>query len=212
MTIDNIVRLREIEEILHFTTNTGILGILDTRLLKARNRLNVDARLEYIFTPNARVRNRDAAWLDHVNLSVSKINTSFATYSGNWHRDTNIWWCVLSFSPEILIHDGVVFTTTNNIYTSVKRGQGSDGFEAMFAQKIVQYNGKSIERDPNCPANHTTCEQAEILYPGELSTEFLRKIYVPNDDICDQIAGQLTAVNHRAIEIEIRESLFKELY
>ncbi|MBY0446914.1 MAG: DarT ssDNA thymidine ADP-ribosyltransferase family protein, partial [Burkholderiales bacterium] len=137
MTIEEVLRERRITEILHFTTNTGILGILDTKQLKARDRLNDDARLEYIFTPNAKDRARDSNWHGYVNLSVSRINTWFATSSGNWHRHKGVWWCIVSFSPEILNHEGVIFTTTNNIYTSVKRAPKVDGFEAMFAQKVV---------------------------------------------------------------------------
>lgn len=212
MSIDNIIAKREILEVLHFTTNKGILGILDTKFLKARDRLNEDARLAYIFTPNASKRTRDIEWLDYVNLSVSRINTWFASSSGNWHRHSGIWWCVLSFSPEVLNHDGIVFTTTNNIYSSVIRNTGESGLEAMFAPRIVQYGNKSVTRTSKYAENHTTCEQAEVLYPGQVSTEFLKKIYVPNAEIEDQIAGQLIAVRHPPVEIEVRESLFTELY
>lgn len=67
MSVQEIVMLRGINEILHFTTNKGVLGILDSRALKARARLNGDARLEYIFQPNAAVRTRDEKYLDYVN-------------------------------------------------------------------------------------------------------------------------------------------------
>lgn len=212
MSIDDIIEARGIEEILHFTTNYGILGILDTKCLKARQRLNVDARLEYIFTPNAAVRSRDAAWLDYVNLSISRINTWFATSSGKWHRPQGVWWCVLAFKPEILNHSGVYFTTTNNIYSSVSRASGQAGLEAMFSPKIVQYNSNIVIRKDSCPSFFTTCEQAEVLYPGQIRTEYLKKIYVPSSEIEDQVAGQLSAVGHPLVDLEVRESLFNELY
>jgi hypothetical protein len=211
MTIAQLIAARNITEVLHFTTNTGVLGILDTGYLKARARLNVDERLEHIFTPNSQNRTRDQKYLDYVNLSISRINTFFAKSSGNWHRDTGIWWCILSFSPEILTHDDVIFTTTNNIYTSVNRQGGRDGLEKMFALEIEQYSQKKVIRPFDFSANWTTCVQAEALYLGQVSTQFLNKVYAPTYEIADQIAGQLNAVQHRAIEIEVREHLFTEL-
>lgn len=212
MSVSDIIQERGITEILHFTTNSGVLGILDSRFLKARQRLNEDARLEYIFTPNAAVRTRDVAWLDYVNLSISRINTWFATSSGKWHRPKGVWWCVLAFKPEILSHPGVYFTTTNNIYSSVKRSRGDVGLEAMFSENITQYSTNVVNRKANTPASFTTCEQAEVLYPGQVSTEFLQKIYVPSSEIEDQVAGQLNAVGHPFVDLEVRQSLFSELY
>lgn len=210
--MERTIAAKGIEEVLHFTTNRGLLGILDTGSLKARQRLNADARLEFIFTPNAANRTRDEAWLDYVNLSITRINTWFASRSKNWHQHQGIWWCVLSFDPIILQHDNVVFTTTNNIYTGVKRKSGTDGLEAMFGTRIVQYLSNIVVRDINLPLNCTTCEQAEVLYPGQVSTAFLKKIYVPNEEVADEVAGQLNAVRHALVDIEIRPSLFTELY
>lgn len=212
MSIPEIVRARNIREILHFTTNKGVLGILDSRALKARARLKAAARLEYIFQPNAADRTRDEKYLDYVNLSISRINSWFFSRSaGSWHRHTDFWWCFLSFTPEILEHDGVIFTTTNNIYTKVKRRVGAEGLEAAYAKKITWWNGNIITRSDDLPNNMTTCEQAEVLYPGELSTRYLLKIYVRDEETADELFGQVGAVNHHAIEVKIDAELFRDL-
>lgn len=212
MSIPEIVKARDICEILHFTTNKGVLGILDTRALKARARLNVDARLEYIFQPNAANRTKDEKYLDYVNLSISRINSGFFSISaGSWHKHTDLWWCVLSFTPEILEHDGVIFTTTNNIYTGVKRMAGAVGLEAAYEKNVTQWNDKIITRPHDLPDNMTTCEQAEVLYPGELSTRYLRNIYVRNEEIADELAGQIGAVSHDAVEIKVNAEIFRNL-
>jgi hypothetical protein len=208
MSIAEQVRNRGITEVLHFTTNKGVLGVLDGKALKARARLHHDERLEYIFQPNAASRDKDLDWLDYVNLSISRINANFFSASGNWHRNKNLWWCVLSFSPEILSHEGVFFSTTNNIYTGVKRAAGEAGFEKMFAQMVTRWSTNVIARDSSTPSNFTTCIQAEVLYPGEVSTEFLQKIYVTDETSADELAGQLAMLRHRDIPIEIAPKIF----
>lgn len=199
---------RNVSEIVHFTTNKGLLGVLYTESLKARARLAKDNRLEHILKPNSAFR-KDLAWLDYVNLSVSHINTSFfSTSSGRWHVTEDIWWAVLAFSPEILDHVGVCFSTTNNIYTSVERGAGEAGFEAVFAPIINLWPGEIVVRGDEHPLCRSTCAQAEVLYPGEVSTRWLDRIYVRCDEHADEVQAQISAVRHRPIEVIVNPDKF----
>jgi len=95
------------------------------------------------------------------------------------------WWCILSFSPEILAHSDVVFCTTNNAYENVvRRGKGPSGLENLFAKTVVEYESGSVAvRNTSTPLNQPTSAQAEVLYPQELSLRYLQKVYVkePND-------------------------------
>lgn len=209
MTIADQIAARSITSILHFTTNRGSLGILDSRALKARARLDTDARLEKIFQPNAASRPRDAAWLDYVNLSISRINESFfGTSAGSWHKEKDLWWCILDFKPEILSHAGVYFTTTNNMYSGVQRGLGESALEAAYAPSITQWRGKVIDRPKSHSLSLTTCPQAEVLYPAAVSTEFLQAIYVSAGEFADELASQIAVVNHPHVQIEVRPDLF----
>ena len=52
MTIQEIIQKRKIKEILHFTTNKGITGILATGVLKARSLLPKAKHLEYVYQYN----------------------------------------------------------------------------------------------------------------------------------------------------------------
>ncbi|MDM0038785.1 DarT ssDNA thymidine ADP-ribosyltransferase family protein [Variovorax sp. J22G21] len=213
MNIAEIIATRRIESILHFTSNKGSLGILDARAIKARARLNKDERLEHIFMPNAADRSRDEKWLDYVNLSISRINESFFNVSaGSWHKEKDFWWCIFDFSPDILNHQGVYFTTTNNMYSGVKRNQGGDALEAAFGRRIVQWSSSRsssiIQRDVALSPALTTCAQAEILYPGELSTDFLQAVYVSADEFADELASQCSVVGHPAVDIRVRPELF----
>lgn len=208
MTIQEIVEQRGISEVLHFTTNLGLVGILDSCFLKSRKRLENDQRLEYIFSANAAFR-KDSDWLDYANLSVGRINSKFFGISKDrWHRDRDIWWCVLSFKPIILSHDGVYFTTTNNIYTSVRRSKGPKGLEAMFADRVIRWEGYSVIRDSTTTACYPTCEQAEVLYPGEVSSSYLQKIYVFCDEDADDVHGQVRALGHSEVETIVLPEMF----
>lgn len=212
MTVEEIIEARGITDVLHFTTNHGLLGILDSRAVKPTARLPEDKRLEFIFKPNAPFR-KDVKWLGHVSLSLSRINSQFFAASKRWHRTRDIWWCVLSFRPEILTHPGVVFTTTNNKYNVAVRETGPSGLERLFAATVTEYeSGTTVTRYANMPANFTTCEQAEVLYPGELATEFMQRIYVKEGDHQDEAHGQFSAVRHAPIEVVIDPARFQSVF
>jgi len=198
MTIQDTIEQRGIHEVLHFTTNKGITGILATGFLKARKLLSEDYYLEHIYQYNCKDRSRDMAWEGYVNLSITSVNRQLlGISSGKWHANEDGWWCILSFTPDICSHPGVYFTTTNNMYSNgVKRARGVEGLNAMFASQITQWPGRILCRPSEIPDNQPTCEQAEVLYPEQISLKYLQKIYVMNNDI---------AVNLESIKIIFSE-------
>ena len=102
------------------------------------------------------------------------------------------WWCILSFSPEILAHSGVVFCTTNNAYNKVvQRGEGPSNLDSLFMERVVEYESGTIAvRRGSTPLNQPTSAQAEVLYPKELSLEYLQKVYVKESDDASAIESQ----------------------
>lgn len=127
MSVERVVADRGISEVVHFTTNHGCLGTLYTKNLLSRARLQDDEMVRYLFEPNAELR-RDRKYLDHISLTIDHINQPFFSISADkWHRDDPIFWCILAFDPAVLAHERVVFASTNNIYTSVRRGTGEEG-------------------------------------------------------------------------------------
>ena len=67
-------RERGITGIVHFTRIGGLVGILASSAVKARNDLMRDTRLRYVAEENAPDRSRDFLWHDYVNMSVTAIN------------------------------------------------------------------------------------------------------------------------------------------
>jgi hypothetical protein len=194
---------RGITRIMHFTTNSGLVGILASRAVKARERLPEEKYVEHVYKPNALFR-RDPDHLDYVNLSIECINGRFFHIcSTRWHRGEDRWWCILSFGSDILSHDGVLFTTTNNMYTAVQRAAGAAGLEALFAPRIHQYEERWVTREPSLDAKFPTCPQAEVLYPGQLNTQALQEIYVSRPEDGDVVAAQLNILPHPGVRITV---------
>ena len=197
-------RRRGVEEVVHFTTRTGAIGILATRALKSRKRLRSDEYLEHVYRPNAPYR-KDQDWQDYVNLSIARINDWMFDSSERWHAEDDNPWVVLSFDPEILGHPGVVFTTTNNIYPSCRRAEGVSGFDQLFSGAVFGRYNERHDRERS-QSDWPTDRQAEVLYPGEVSCCYLRRIYVDLEETADNIVGILTVLQldvpvHHAPEV-----------
>jgi hypothetical protein len=159
-----------------------------------------------VYPPNSKVR-YDIAHLDYVNLSISRINVRFFGASSRWHATEDVWWCALAFDPQIAAHDGVQFATTNNMYSGCTRLEGGKGLEALFADRVHQYESRFAHRQPGAPANWPTDRQGEVLYPGALSTAYLRTIYVVSDAHADVIATN-AEIYHRDVAVEVRPGVF----
>lgn len=208
MSVASAAGARGIDEILHYTTSRGVLGVLASKSLKSRQRLPEDDYLVHVWVAACAIR-YDTPWLDYVSLSVSDINSAlFAIAAGKWHAG-QYWWGVLSFTPEILDHDGVQFATTNNMYPSVERGTGVEGFEALFADRVPGRYGAVSVRSSTHPPSRPTDPQAEVLYPGELSSDYLQRIYVPDATSRATVRAQCEAVEHGAVDVEIKPSVFR---
>jgi hypothetical protein len=209
MDIHDYVTERDIEEILHFTTERGLTGCAGTKKVLSRKALNVDQYLSYIASPVSKERkeaqrtfNKDEDWLDYINLSISEINTHYYSAARNWFKGIDTWWCIMSFDPAMLNDEGVYFATTNNIYSSVKRQAGISGLQALFNTPIKRWTNNIINRKNR--ANHlTTCEQAEVLYPNPLDMNYLRKVYVQNNIQAASIHGTLRSFGFLEVDVII---------
>jgi ssDNA thymidine ADP-ribosyltransferase, DarT len=214
VTISDEIDYRGICEILHFTTNRGIVGTLAKKALLSRYRLPQEAYLQHVLRLNAEHRQEGMAyfdksqnWLDYVNLSISEINVRYLKVSKKWHSLEDIWWGILSFSAELITHEGVNFSTTNNSYPSCLRKAGKDGFNALFADEIIRKPGWIVFRGRR-PPNLPTCEQAEVLYPKEVPASMLRKIYVEHPEHHDLARGWVREFGFRDIAVVLSTEKF----
>lgn len=207
MTIDLITKKRGITELVHFTTSTGLLGILSTQNLLPRSSLAQSQLLEYILQYNAPYRS-DLNWVKYVNLSISRINYQFFDHSGSLHKEPGIFWVVLGIDSEVMLHEGVFFTTTNNIYPACLRGTGHGALEQLFAPKVLGRYAAELHRSVDHPDHWTTCPQAEVLYPGPIPTRFILNIYVRNDNDLNAVYAQIAALGVDSCTVTVRPEKF----
>lgn len=207
-TIANKIIERDIKEVIHFTTNTGFLGMIFKKNILPNSKLKAENTLAFIFQQNSEKRKeKNLVWLSYINLSISKLNSSFFDYSKYIHRNKDMYWVILSFSPEIMTHNGVYFTTTNNIYPSCTRGEGISAFNAMFNDPVEGLRQKMFPRTRLHKDSWTTCEQAEILYPNELSLSYLNKIYVHSESDKHSVCAQMRLFNF-SVPVEVSPNTF----
>jgi hypothetical protein len=200
-------RERGIEEILHYTTFRGVQGTLQRNALLSRQALDDGEFIRTIFKPVCLYRS-DKPWLDHISLSVTAINTTlFSIASNKWHPRMS-WWAVLAFDPSILDHDGVTFTTSNNIYPATNRGVGEQGFEALFAPTVASRRSTIIRRSPLLSPTRPTDSQAEVLYPHALGSEHLRRIYVRDIDHRHYVRSWFDVIDHREVDVQVNPGVF----
>lgn len=190
--IIQIISQRLLPEVLHFTTNNGLVGILRTGRLSANAFLQAEQRLAHILKINSIDRSRDSMWLEYVNLSISRINEYFFNYSKKLSKHEHAYWCILSFVPEVMSHPGVQFATTNNAYPLTLRAPSALGLNALFAERISRKPGWTVVRSPHEAAFYTTCRQAEVLYPGHVSLAYLQTIYVMSGEVFDEVFAQVS--------------------
>lgn len=190
--IEAEITARGINEVLHFTTNNGLLGILATGSLLAHSELPNEKRLSHILQINCPDRSRDRDWHSYVNLSIERINGSFFKIAKDkWHAHRDVFWCILSFSPEIMAHAGVMFSTTNNAYALANRAPGKDGLAALFAQSVRLFPTKWATRSKASQPNLTTCNQAEVLYPTALPLQYLKRVYLSSEANLHEVQAQI---------------------
>lgn len=195
---------RGINEIVHFTTNKGLLGIVFTKAVLPREMLAREQILEYIVQTNADLR-PDRAWFNHVNLSINDINRRFFVSSRGWHPD--LWWAILSFNPAILSEPDVTFANTNNGWRSgVVRRAGLAGLRMIY-EEPVDHGGGGWGRHDASRGVVPSCPQAEVLYKGPLSVDHLRRVYVANADNYREACSYLTFLE-RDIPVEIDPGRF----
>lgn len=207
MSVSDVISRRGIESVMHFTTTDGFLGMvsLDPPRVLSRSALMQQGYNRFLPCENADFR-PDNDWLDYINLSITNINRYFYRYSRRSHPDAK--WIILEFSPDILTHDGVLFVTTNNIYSAATRAGDEAGLEALFAPQFN--NGKcDLNRARlGLPENAPTCNQAEVLYPRALSLEYLKKIYVLDEGSSHLISAQAITCRGRAFDVVISSEPF----
>lgn len=185
MSLAQNIKELGIAEVLHFTRGDNLVGILQRGGVISRALLETENTefnsLEYVGDPAWPDRSRDKAWWGFVNLSIESVNETLLAKARCNHPTQK--WFVLSFDPQILTHEDVYFTTTNNAYEPhVLRDRGINGMNLPYSASYKDLQGNTHQRKRGLPRQFPTSQQAEVLYPNFLTLNYLRAIYVEDQD------------------------------
>lgn len=209
-TIPTFLASRGIAEVLHFTPHDGAFGILSTGFLLPNAEVKAEKRLEFVLKLNVKDR-KDPQWAGHNSMSITAPNHRFLRYSMSLHGTGISWWCVFAFDPEILTHPDVVFTTGNNTWPNTRRVRGYEGLVGMFADEVPGSYDRIITRHASTRANVPTTFEAEVLYKGRLSIEYMRRVYFADQEHADEFCAEASALGATlpADAVVLRPELFR---
>ena len=203
MTVAEAVAGRGVTELLHYTTQKGVLGTIASGAILSRAQLDGEEYLAHI--REAVWPRKDPAWIDHISLSMTSINYELFLQSRSHYPE--LWWAVFSVSSAILEGSDAVFTTTNNIFPSVRRGRGLAGFEAMFAEEVVGKYG-AIHTRAGLADNQPSDRAAEVLYPVRIAMDAIQGVYVIEPDHRNMILAWCDAHDRPELSVEVRPDVF----
>jgi hypothetical protein len=75
-------------------------------------------------------------------------------------------------------------------------------------ERIHQYEQRYVHRQPGQPSSWPTDPQAEVLYPGRLSTKYLRTVYVVSDAHRDVVEVSAEVQGHPDVPVIVRPGAF----
>jgi len=147
MSLSQIIAGLGIAEVLHFTRGDNLVGILQRGGVLSRALLETEntefSSLEYVGDPAWPDRSRDKAWWGFVNLSIESVNETLLAKARRNHPTQK--WFVLSFYPQVLTHEDVYFTTTNNAYEPhVLRDKGIKGMNLPYSSSYKDLQGNTL--------------------------------------------------------------------
>jgi hypothetical protein len=168
-----------ITRLCHLTPSRNLVHIASDQGIRSTSGLEADERA--VFTPQDRARiDRRRG---HISCSIQYPNAWY--FGGKKNpvgeavnfRD----WVVLGIAAKCMTQPDTLFSPVN---AATAGGAflvgGLEGFEAMYAPKIVDGSGRTFERTENhlpmCPTNN----QAEVMIPRAISLEDITTIFVPD--------------------------------
>ncbi|MBC2875594.1 MULTISPECIES: DarT ssDNA thymidine ADP-ribosyltransferase family protein [Streptomyces] len=206
--IGALIQDRNITEVVHFTTNRGLLGILVQGWCKARALLARDQYLESIYHQNTKIRREAPQYWSYVNLSISEPNHRFLRISSeDWWAGEDLFWAVLGFDPVIMTHPRVLFAPGNMGYAGITPVEGLRGAAALFADRVPEGYGKTLRRGGRA-CHLPTNPQAEVLYPQAVSTRYLRRIHVLTDEDAAKAEAIVSVSEHDGVDIIVDPVMF----
>lgn len=175
MTIQEVIKQRNITRLFHFTHSDNLSSILENGLLARSELDDEDKNYNYTFNDTDRIDGH----MDAICLSISFPNARmFWKYRALKAGD----WVILGIDPSILWAKNCAFYPTNaasnNIrFKDLELMKGCEAFNDLFADEVF-----GIQRDVNLPTEYTTDVQAEVMIFEKIEPEYIIYTLHPNEE------------------------------
>jgi len=168
-----------ITRLCHLTPSRNLVHIASGQGVRSTRGLEEDGRAVFTAQDSARIDGHRG----HISCSIEYPNAWYFRHKKHPvgeavnFRD----WVILGIKPECITHADTLFSPIN----AAARGggylaSGLEGFEAMYAPKVVDSAGRCFERGddhlPMCPTN----DQAEVMVSGSIPLDDITTIFVPD--------------------------------
>ena len=184
---DYLVNERKVKEFVHFTSISNLINICKKGII-TRHQLDND-KVDFDFNDKDRFDGKD-----RINLSITNPNINlFYKFRKQYPNKTYI---VLAIVPEILkdLHNkDCYFTSTNAASAAVQ--------EAIVEELF------SGERE-GLPSDCTTDNQSEFVIKKNISSKYITKVYVKDENDKNQV-NQILKDNNFYIKVEVNEDKYK---
>ena len=206
MSIENILRERQIKYLCHFTRLENLESILTHGLIPRSNLYNAEfnpnprLRVSGLF-PNPRLRvsglfNDTVRADNHPDatcLSISFPNSRMFSalrhecINGNWIEKQGIYWAVIVLKSDVLLDKKCAFYPTNAANNCV-RHLPTENFQRVDALNAL-FEGADEEREYLLPKDPTDV-QAEVLVFDKIEQRYIVSCVFDSDDLKDEFINK----------------------
>lgn len=203
MTIQEIVRQRDITRLFHFTHSDNLSSILENGLLSRSELDDENNGYDYDYNDEDRIDGHPNA----ICLSISYPNARmFWKYRNLKPGD----WVILEIEPSILWTKNCAFYPTNAASNNVRFEElgsmkGSHALSALFSDEVF-----GIQRDEGLADKYTTDVQAEVLVFESIDPNYIVNTFHPNRESAEHFKRLYPQTNHRYYANLNRGTLFSQ--
>lgn len=198
VAIAAFIREREISKVVHFTSTSGLIGILLSGKIMSRETMqhfiedNPNSSVVKYFHANDPER-----WdkrLDCINTSIERINGDLlAAMKSRSEGVVMEPWCIIELDTICLLKNKVVFTVANAASAYVRRNgskEGLAGIEALYDDLVTSGRQdvnhvtvtQETKRESGVHYNWATNSQAEALIPDEIPISYIKRVVFQSYD------------------------------
>ncbi len=199
MSIENILRERQIKYLCHFTRLENLESILTHGLIPRSNLYNAEfnpnprLRVSGLFNDTVRADNHPDATCLSISFPNSRMFSALRheCINGNWIEKQGIYWAVIVLKSDVLLDKKCAFYPINAADSDVN-SEEADNFKSMEAF-LQMFEGNNKEREFLLPKDPTNV-QAEVLVFDKIEPNYILGAVLMLDEHVDYFKEKFSSL------------------